>query len=67
MTLHEELEAAGVPLDNHESDLYAKVCDASTRIVQRVDHPCSVFVSQIDGTHWYDLPFAFDPFWLATY
>lgn len=64
-SLHQQLLAAGVELNNHESDLYAKVTPESRRIVEESDHSSSVFTSQIDGELWYDLPFAFEPFWRA--
>ena len=64
-SLHQQLLAAGVEVDNHESDLYAKVTPESTRIIEESGHSSSVFTSQIDGKRWYDLPFAFEPFWNA--
>lgn len=68
VSIYQRLKSAGVPLDNHESDLYAKVTSASRPIVEERmrsgDHSrVTVFVSQIDGALWYDIPFAFDPFW----
>lgn len=64
-TIHEQLERAGVPLDSHESDLYAKVTPESTAIVEAYEHKENVttFTSQIDGDQWYDIPFAFTPYW----
>ena len=64
MSLYEELKTAGIPLDNHESDLYAKVTSESRDIVVRSGWSCSTFVSNIDGGLWFDLPFAYEPFWL---
>jgi len=70
MTLYEELTAAGCLTDHHESDLYVKYSDKALAII--VDHvllPGSLlqrlpnkFVSNIDGSLWYDIPFAYDPF-----
>ncbi len=65
MSLYTELLAAGVPLDSHESDLYAKLTPESERIVRASGRSFTVFTSQIDGQRWYDLPFAFDPWWDA--
>ncbi len=67
-SLHQQLLAAGVELDSHESDLYAKVTPESTRILEDAGividgHNASVFTSQADGEQWYDLPFRYDPFW----
>lgn len=64
MSLYEELLAAGIPLDSHESDLYALVTSDSRVIVARSEHGCSTFISNIDGKLWFDLPFAYDPWWI---
>lgn len=56
---------AGVQLDNHESDLYAKVSDTSRAIIKTYydTYTIRTFRSEIDGELWYDIPFAFLPFW----
>ncbi len=69
-TVYEELKAAGVPLDHHESDLYAKKTPTSTSILSRpgtlkYDPFYYEITSQLDGERWYDIPFAYDPFWPA--
>ena len=68
MNIYQTLKDAGVPLDNHESDLYAKVTPESTRIIaeykQADTHArVSMFVSHLDGERWYDIPFAYTPWW----
>ena len=69
MTIHEKLKAAGVELDAHESDLYAKVDDKSRLIIAEYEHRQNVttFRSEIDGSPWYDIPFANDAFWQKGY
>ena len=64
-TLYELLTAAGVPLDSHESDLYAKVTPESKAIIQAYQFRDSVrmFRSSGDNQLWYDIPFANAPFW----
>lgn len=66
-SLYAALKAAGVPLDSHESDLYAKVTPESSAIVNRYRKEkhisVSTFKHQVTGDMWYDLPFQFDPFW----
>lgn len=64
-SIYDQLKAAGVPLDSHESDLYAKVTPDSKRILADYEHKSNVrqFQSQIDKEMWFDIPFAFDPFW----
>lgn len=66
-TVYKKLQAAGVPLDSHESDLYAKVTRASREIVRAWDSYGIVrtFTNQQDGELWFDLPFQYDPFWQA--
>lgn len=65
-TLMQEIIDAGVEIDHHESDLYVKVTPESRKIVDAYEFRCNVttFRSRIDGTTWYDIPFAFDPFWI---
>ena len=64
MTIYEQLKAAGVPLDHHESDLYARVEPKSRAIVAANYPSAKMFRSQIDGELWYDIPFAYDPWWI---
>jgi hypothetical protein len=66
-SIYEQLRDAGVPLDSHESDLYALVTPTSQKIVHAYEHfkNVRVFVSELDGQAWYDIPFAFDPWWVA--
>ena len=74
-SLYDRLLAAGVQLGSHESDLYALVCPESIEIIRAHDAVCSArlghevrtgtFTSQIDGALWYDIPFAYDPWWEA--
>ena len=61
--VYAELKAAGVPLDNHESDLYALATEEARRIVKGSGwYGVEVFRSQIDGQLWIEIPFAFYPF-----
>lgn len=63
--IYEQLQAAGCEMDSHESDLYVKVTPESTAIVDSYQFKSNVttFTSQIDGERWYDIPFAYVPFW----
>ena len=63
MTIHEQLKAAGVPLDSHESDLYAKATPEAARIVSECAYKENVTAFQSNGETWYDIPFAYDPWW----
>lgn len=65
MSIYEQMKLANVPLSHHESDLYAKVTPESRAIISTYEFKKNVttFASQIDHDLWYDIPFAFDPFW----
>lgn len=62
--LYQRLKEAGVPLDSHESDLYAKATPEAERIFAEagVREP-QTFVSEMDGEIWYDIPYAYTPYW----
>lgn len=66
VSLYAELKAAGLEMQNHESDLYVLVSETSTAILEK--HPLekknsSRFISKADGLYYYDVPFAYEPFW----
>jgi hypothetical protein len=71
MSLYEELKAAGIETDNHESDLYFPRTKDSEAILKR--HPeqngvVQTFTNQKPphlGEIWFDVPFAFQPWWDA--
>lgn len=52
-------------IDNHQSDLYLKVTDVSKKLVDEYKFKNNVktFRSGIVHCQWYDIPFAYDPFW----
>ena len=66
-SLYHELKSAGIELDSHYSDLYVKDSPQARAIIQRhMDKKArfpSLFISQIDGKPWFDIPFAFMPYW----
>ncbi len=64
-SIYEEMKAAGIEIDHHESDFYAKVTPESERIVAgyRFRSQVNRFISNIDNELWFDIPFAFNPFW----
>ena len=65
--LYNELKEAGIILlGNHESDLYIPVNDKTRAILAKYPLEkgnAKTFVSQIDGKLWFDVPFAYLPFW----
>ncbi len=66
MKIFQDAKALGIETDNHESDLYIPVTNETRKLVAQYEHKNSVttFISQIDGTLWFDIPFAYDP-WFA--
>ena len=63
--IYGQMVDAGVEIASHESDLYVKVTPESEAIINTYEHKANVrrFVSAIDGTQWFDIPFAFIPWW----
>lgn len=61
-TIYQKLLAAGCTVEGHESDLYTPATDAATALL--FDHRQGVTTFKgSDGRLWFDVPFAFDPFW----
>ena len=68
--IYDALKEANVPLDSHYSDLYAEATPDAVRIIGEYRRegkigPVSTFKSNIDGKRWYDIPFAYAPYWDA--
>ena len=61
---HQLLDAECI-IENHEGDLYTPVTETSEVYIDAYEFKCNVemFTSAIDGTKWFDIPFAFDPFY----
>ncbi len=64
MSLYSDLLAAKVDISNHESDLYFEINDVSTDILTRYPEVRPKrFLNQITNTMWYEVYFAYDPWW----
>lgn len=63
--IYTELKDTGIPLFNHESDLYVPVTDVTRAIVDRYEFKANVktFRDQVSGGLMFDIPFAYMPFW----
>lgn len=63
--LYRHVLEQGIEHDSHASDLYIKVDSRSQDLVQQYKFRTNVttFTSQIDKQLWYDIPFAYQPFW----
>ena len=64
MSIYADMQRAGVPIEHHESDLYVPVTTETRAIVHAYAFRTNVHVfCSSDGTLWYDIPFAFNPYW----
>lgn len=65
--LYDKMLNAGVEIANHCSDLYVPVNEITRSIVNDYQFKANVtqFTSNIDGKQWFDIPFAFLPWWEA--
>jgi hypothetical protein len=64
--IYDQMVAAKtVLIDHHESDLYVPVNPESTAIVNGYEFKGNVttFISNVDKKPWYDIPFAYSPWW----
>lgn len=64
MNIYQQISDAGIPIDHHESDLYALVTPESTAIINKYAFKCNVKTfTGTNGQRYYDIPFAYEPFW----
>lgn len=65
MNIYKAALELGVEIDNHESDLYIPVTTETRNLVHMYEYRqnVTVFTSQIDGKPWFDIPFAYEPWW----
>jgi hypothetical protein len=64
-TPYDRMLLTGAAIDNHESDLYVEVTAETSKIVREIAKEGWHVTGFTDhqGKHWYDVAFAFDPFW----
>ena len=64
-SLYDRAIEQGLEMGCHESDLYLKVTPESKELIKNYSYRPNVttFISQIDKALWYDIPFAYQPFW----
>ena len=65
MTLYEVMEYYNIQMDHHESDLYVIKDDHSSELLKLFpvqEKTATVFTGD-DGKQWYDIAFAYDPWW----
>ena len=61
--IYEIAKRIGIEIKAHESDLYIPVNDTTKKLVDRYEFKCNVIVFHSHGTMWYEIPFAYTPFW----
>ena len=65
-TIYTDLVAAGQPVGNHESDLYTPVNAVTIDLLRKHGiKTATTFRHQTTREFWFDIPFAFDPYWQA--
>lgn len=63
--LFAKIIALAIPHSSHASDLYIPKTEQTIKLIKEYEFEKSVtlFISQIDKTVWYDVPFCYIPFW----
>jgi hypothetical protein len=69
-TLYDEVVKRGIPHADHYSDLYLPATEEVRILLLHYGHDrrgkhatATTFVNQVEGGTWYDVPFAYAPFW----
>ncbi len=65
MNIFARIKAERIDYSNHESDLYIPVTEQTKIMINAYQFKSNVttFVSNTDGKLWYDIPFAYLPYW----
>ena len=63
INIYNECKRAGIPTDNHYSDLYIPFTPMTEALVRESNiKGITVFTNQVKGGLWYDIPFMFTPY-----
>ena len=64
-SIYQAMKEKNVPTYSHESDLYVPITDDSREVVRTYFFLKNVtlFTSPIDGKGYFDIPFAYDPWY----
>ena len=65
MNIYDEAKKLGIEMGNWCSDLYLPVNEQTQKLVAdyKFKKNVTTFTSNIDKKLWYEIPFAFDPYW----
>jgi len=63
--MYPEIKKRKIEHDNHASDLYVPVTKETLQLVEQYAFKRNVttFKDQTSGGRWFDIPFAFTPWW----
>lgn len=63
--IYQECRNLGIPTANYESDLHIPATPETRKLIQRYEFKQNVasFVSALDGKEWFNVPFAYTPWW----
>lgn len=61
--IYDEAVAQGIETDNHESDLYLKDSPITRTLLRTAAVDCKLFISEVDRHAWWEIPFAYAPWW----
>lgn len=64
----EKIKEAGIPFDNHESDLYIPNTPEVRAILEQYPTKKEIttpFIHQVKKEEWLEVPFAYLPYWEA--
>jgi len=64
-SIYQKMVELGVPISHHFSDLYVPMTVETMRIIDEYEFKTNVrtFTNQVVGGTWYDIPFAYEPYW----
>jgi len=67
VSLFEQIQKLRIQFSTHASDLYIPVNAQTQKLISQYEHKEIVtrFISQIDKKSWFDIPFAYKPWWDA--
>lgn len=65
--IYAEVTRMGIKTDNHESDLYIEKTAETEKLIADYEFKSTVmtFRHAETGAIWYDIPFAYSPYWDA--
>ncbi len=64
-SLYQECLECKIPMANHASDLYIPANEDTIHLLKKHNKHASTFINAVEGGLWFDVPFAFDPWWEA--